>query len=715
MTSIRTRKPQLRWQISVPPLFAAMVVTALTMLSPASAAAEYGILPGSSFVKGHDPVSPKIYDFSEFETAPPGSLFGFFLPGGTIAAMVFPEPYVEGLKAAPEVTQAGGHPDFTTAFQIQDFAENPEGETKDIFTDLPPGSVGFPEAVPRCESADLQLTLLGNCPTEAQVGVALTRTSSGLEIFSPVASMVPQPGEQASLGYKVIGYTINLFARARSESDYGLTVEARDLPTATPLKGAAITLWGVPYDHIHDNHRFDTDGSHGGTPLGASITGAAVRFFTSAPTNCDTGPLATTVKIRSWGHPDEWKSADSPASEQTGCELVEFNPEVSAQPTTSVADSPTGINVDVHVPQNTDCDAGPPVECPLSTSHLKDTTIALPKGIALNPSAANGLVGCPSTGIGLTTPVGSMPIHFTGQPANCPDGSKIGTAEIETPLLEAPAPGAVYLAEPFDNPFESQFALYIEVNDPTRGLVAKFAGHLVVDPDTGQLTTTVVDQPQLPLEHIRLNLKQGPHAALRTPQTCDDFTTVSTLTPYSAPESPVTFKDDFTIDSGPDGNCDLQNEPSVQRRHDRADRGPVLTPAGAPEPPRRLPGIQLGDALASARADRETRRDPVLPGFRVERRGEQVRQGRAGQPVLPGRLQGRRRGCRRRGRTLAFLHARPGLSVRPVQGGAAEHGGRRAGQCRPIRPRNRRCAGGAAGQSAHRADHGDQRPDPSYP
>jgi hypothetical protein len=562
MTSIHTRNPQFGGRLSALALVAAIAVAALTMLWPASAAAEYGIQPGSAFVKGHNPVSPKIYDFSEFETAPPGSLIGFFLPGGTIGALLNPDPYVEGLKNAPEVTQAGGHPDFTTNFQIQDASQQPAGETKDIFTDLPPGSVGFPEAVARCESADLQLTLLGNCPTESQVGIALTRTGS-LEIISPVASMVPQPHEQASLGYKVIGYTINLFARARSESDYGLTVEARDLPTAVAVKGTALTLWGVPYDHIHDNHRFDTDGSHGGKPLGASISGSAIRPFTSAPTNCDTGPLTATVKVRSWGHPDEWKPADSSLSEQTGCEQVEFNPDVSAQPTTGVADSPTGLNLDVHVPQNTECDPGPPIECKLSTSHLKDTKIVLPKGMALNPSAANGLTGCPPAGIGLTTPVGSLPIQFTGQPANCPDGSKLGTAEIETPLLEAPAPGAVYLAKPFDNPFKSRFAIYIEVNDPTRGLVSKFAGHIVLDPDTGQLTTTVVDQPQLPLEHIRLNLKQGPHAALRTPQTCDKFTTVSTLTPYSAPESPVTFEDDFSIDSGPDGNCDLQNGPSI--------------------------------------------------------------------------------------------------------------------------------------------------------
>src|SRR5829696_7507742 len=324
--------------------------------------------------------------------------------------------------------------------------------------------------------------------------------------------MVPVPGEQATLGYKVFGFVINLFARARTESDYGLTIEARDLPTLVPLQEAEVTLWGVPYDPIHDNHRFDTDGSHGGTPLGASVTGTAVRPFTSAPTNCETGPLKTSIKVRSWGHPEKWIADDSFASEQTECDKIPFDPQVTATPTTGVADSPAGLNIDVHVPQNVECEVGPPIVCPPSVSHLKDTRITLPEGMVLNPSSANGLEGCSPAEIGLTTPLGSRPIQFTGEPANCPDGSKIGTAEVETPLLEAPMPGAVYLAEPYDNPFKSLLAIYIGVDDPKSGIVSKLVGDVEADPVTGRLTTTVVEQPQLPIEHTRLNFKQGPHA-----------------------------------------------------------------------------------------------------------------------------------------------------------------------------------------------------------
>ena len=505
----------------------------------------------------------------------------------------------------------------------------------------------------------------------------------------------------------------------RSESDYGLTVEVRNVPTVVALEAATLDFWGVPYDGLHDEHRWDTNK---GT-LGTSVTGAAIRPFSSSPTNCETGPLTTDVKMRSWGKQETWHEEKFQLSEPEGCtktnekqkvtiddaypgskfklsfggktteaidydstaaeveaslealesvgegnvnvnggqvpvassastsssskstrwvpllpsskytiefagalgnqnveeitadgseligeeasvtvdveangseEELEYDPEVHATPSTNVADSPTGLNLNVHVPQNTECEeleyAEPAereeaiengestVDCPLATSNTKKLKVALPDGMVLNPSGANGLGGCPTAGIGLTTPLGSKPIHFTAEPANCPDDSKIGTVEVDTPLLEAPMPGEVYLAEPYANPFNSLLAIYIGVDDKQRGIVAKFAGQLEADPNTGRLVATVDEQPQLPLENIRIRLKQGPHGALRTPPTCGGYTTKSELTPYSAPGSPVSFEDAFSIVSSPTGSCGPEpNAPSF-------DTGTVAPIAGRYSP-----------------------------------------------------------------------------------------------------------------------------------
>ena len=201
-------------------------------------------------------------------------------------------------------------------------------------------------------------------------------------------------------------------------------------------------------------------------------------------------------------------------------------------------------------------------DCGIATSHLKDTTLTLPEGLTVNPASANGLDACTTEEIGLTTAQGVTPQQFTKDPPNCPESSRIGSVEVDTPLLEAPAPGSVYLAKPYDNPFGSLLAIYIAVNDEERGFVAKLAGAVKADPVTGQLTTVVENSPQLPFSHFLLHFKQGPHGTLRTPG-CGSYTSDAELTPYSAPGSPVAVKDSWQISQGPGGSCEVPNTPSL--------------------------------------------------------------------------------------------------------------------------------------------------------
>ncbi len=576
----RTRNSQLGRLCTRLLLSVAALAATLALLAPA-ASADFGIEPGSAFVRAtapvHQPFVPLLPDFSNF-----CCFTGILVEGLNQGSFYSPkdQEWIDKYRNAEELKQAGGHPDFSTNFHVEKVGvSGPDADMKTIVTDLPAGSVGNPLSVPRCDAAQLQLSLFGKCPTESQVGEALTNAI--VTFYSPVSSLTPPEGEVAMFAWKVFGFTAVVFARVRSESDYGLTAEVREVSTvlAAPAN-ATLVFWGVPHDGLHDEHRFESNIG----VLGSPVTGGAVRPFLSAPTNCDTGPLTTGLKIRSWGDPETWSEEEFEASEQEGCEEIEYDPEVHATPTTIEADSPTGLNLNVNVPQNTECeelDFGETAEeeiekheneeptkreeaieneestldCPLSTSHTKKVRVSLPEGMVLNPAGANGLGGCSTAGIGLTTPVGSTPIHFTGEPANCPDDSKIGTVEVDTPVLEAPMPGEVYLAEPYANPFESLVAIYISVDDKQRGIVAKFAGRIEADPNTGQLVTTVDEQPQLPLESIRIKFKQGPHATLRTPPVCGSYTTKSQLTPYSAPESPVDFEDSFSIESSPTGSC----------------------------------------------------------------------------------------------------------------------------------------------------------------
>lgn len=232
------------------------------------------------------------------------------------------------------------------------------------------------------------------------------------------------------------------------------------------------------------------------------------------------------------------------------------------RPTSEVADSPTGLHVDLRVPQNEDPEG-------LATADLREAVVKLPVGFTLNPSSANGLAACTPAQFGLTTPLGVAPIHTTAAPASCPDGAKIGTVEIDSPLLDHTLPGGVYVAEPYQNPFGSLLAIYIAVADPESGVVVKLAGHVEIGPN-GQLTTTFAENPQLPFNSFKLDFFGGDLAALKTPEVCGDYGTTALLTPWSAPESgpPVSLAETHSVHlAADDGACPTaaSRQPSAAR------------------------------------------------------------------------------------------------------------------------------------------------------
>jgi hypothetical protein len=153
----------------------------------------------------------------------------------------------------------------------------------------------------------------------------------------------------------------------------------------------------------------------------------------------------------------------------------------------------------------------------ISQSDLRTVTVTLPEGVRVNPSSADGLGGCSSDQIALRS---------DSEPT-CPDSSKLGTVTIQTPLLDVPVTGNIFLAKPFDNPFNALVAVYIVAS--AKGVVIKLPGLAVLDPETGQISTTFDNNPQLPFSNIHVEFRGGPRAPLTTPNRCGTFTTHAVL------------------------------------------------------------------------------------------------------------------------------------------------------------------------------------------
>jgi hypothetical protein len=452
-------------------------------------------------------------------------------------------------------TQAGSHPSQLTVSLGFNSFESPNGnlfpaggDAKNIRVITPTGVVGDPQVAEACSREEFDGDSNGGvaptCPTGSQVGVAVVSLGdfgslvpSTIEL--PVYNLVPSPGVPAEFGFSYLGIYGLLEAEVRTGDSYDIAVNV-DNTAQRALIGSVVTLWGVPGSPVHDRERYSDGETCLHTSSSGCAAGIAARPFLTTPASCG-APGVWEASSNTWLDPagtvsdriETTSNLDEPVT-PSGCGLVPFTATVTAKPTSTQAESPTGLQVDVHIPQN---DSDPNA---IAEGNLKNITVKLPQGLSVSPSSANGLAACSESQIALGSD--SAP--------GCPEASKIGSVEVDTPLLAEPLHGSVYLAEQDNNPFRSLLAIYFTAEGD--GVVIKLAGHVEAGPE-GQLTTTVENAPELPFEDFKLEFYSGERAPLITPAGCGTYTSQATLTPWSStPSSPVTVQDSdqFQITSG---------------------------------------------------------------------------------------------------------------------------------------------------------------------
>ncbi len=501
-------------------------------------------------------------------------------------------------------TQAGSHPyEYLNVFELNShyirtesnadsiYVQEPDGTLKDLFVDLPPGVVGDPNATAKkCTQAQL-FELNGRnhgsssaeCPAEAALGhLALKwagQTTDGTyEFDEPVFSMVAPRGVALQLGVNFINPDLFINNGVLAGGDYPIQSTLKDIPPAAPVLQSRLTLSG-----------FAPDGK---------------AFFTM-PTGCH-GPLRSTIEVDSYQEPGKMAKAEYISKNGagtpvglTGCAKLLFPPTITASPDTTNASSSSGLTVGVHIPQTA---AQNPAG--LAESALRAATVALPAGVALNPSGADGLEACsedlagfevghgvdgsgfeefnPVSEPGVKTPLFTPTAIESLQPgvSLCPDGSKVGTVKIASPLLPKgqDLEGSVYLASQEANPFGSLVAMYMLVEDPISGSTVKVTGEVqlcegvgqVIDgvscQAVGQIVATFKNTPDIPFETLELHFFGGERAPLSTPSRCGTYTTTAVFTPWDG-NGPVTSTSSFQIEHGPGGGpcpgAQLPFNPSV--------------------------------------------------------------------------------------------------------------------------------------------------------
>ena len=464
-------------------------------------------------------------------------------PFGVLADTFVPDFFAaDGLSAERE---AGAHPDLLTVpfdFNSVDvpthflgaYMKRESDSIRNIEVDAPPGFLGDPTAVGECAQAPF---VIGACPPSSQVGrlevtthPPLSTTNADYHTFNrPVYNLTQPRGALTDLAMVIAANPVHIRASLDPANRYAITTHVPDINETLPPLDQKLILWGVPADPSHDSER-------------CPIPNGMDNIDTSQQCSTDFEPMPFLTLPFECGVEKAWRLHHYDSWQDTGvfgpdltytmpggfsdCDRVPFAPTISLAPTTDAADSPSGLDLRIELPQDEDCEQiapAPPAgetqyDCGIATSPLKDATVTLPEGLTVNPASANGLDACTPAQISLGT----------DDAIRCPDAARIASVVVDT-VLPDPVQGVVYLATPYENPFNTLLAGYIVLSDPDLGLLVKIPGRIDVDQNTGQLTA-FTDNPQLPFG-VRLHFLGGPRASLTTPPTCGTYTSNSVLHP----------------------------------------------------------------------------------------------------------------------------------------------------------------------------------------
>ena len=339
-----------------------------------------------------------------------------------------------------------------------------------------------------------------------------------------------------------------------------------------PAPGYAPRLIAAPLNRSDFIEQVGAISTFFGDPVLTDGTSLSPSAFLTNPSDCSAPAFTSSIHMDSWENPatfnadgspnlsdPNWKSASSVFSGPvTGCEKLRFPATMTAAPTTAAPDSPSGLNVDLQVPQNEDPNG-------LATPPLKDVDVALPAGLISAPS--------------LRPVCRAAPMNSSLSPPRCLRAVRrlpqIGEVTVHTPVLGEPVQGQVFLGSPLCDPCSAADAaggrmvrLFIQLHSDRYGVTIKSPGTVTVNQATGQLTASFQNLPQQPFSDLRFNFKEGPRAPLVTPVSCGTFTTAASLAPWSAPYTPtVSSPSSFNIT----GCGSSPFTPGVHRRHHPAE------------------------------------------------------------------------------------------------------------------------------------------------
>ncbi len=305
-----------------------------------------------------------------------------------------------GFTVTPSITvsdtQARSHPDLTASFAVDG------GQPRSVTLRMPDGFAASLSSRPLCPIEDAER---GTCGAASKIGVGATTVDlfgggSETAVGEVFLTEAPTAGDAAGIALK-------------ADFTFGEAIVIGGAFLVNNGRNQYLTLREVP--QVIGTTQVNTRN------LTAEFDGSANKLLT-APSSCIESSWLST------GEDYEGNDAEifNIPFQATGCEAVEFSPEVTQTLTSPVAGTETGVYATVTMNED---DAG-----------IRAMRVNEPPSLAPNfPAFGTALDKCPASAA-----PGPESIF---DPLVCPEQAKVGWMEIHTPLLPNVLEGDVYLIE----------------------------------------------------------------------------------------------------------------------------------------------------------------------------------------------------------------------------------------------------------------------------
>lgn len=388
-------------------------------------------------------------------------------------------PFAPSLVAGMQSNDAGS---FSPLY-VRIARNDGEQEITGFSMQLPPGLTGKLAGIPFCGEAEIararrqsgaQAETDPACPAASQIGRTIAEAGVG-SVLAETPGRLYLAGPFEGAPFSVVDIT----SAKVGPFDLG-TVVVR-LPLRIDPLTAQVSIPSGPADQIP--HIIEGIVIH----LRAIRVYIDRKDFTINPTNCE--PMSLSAAVIGSGASFASSADDAPATatdrfQDADCANLAFEPSFKAS-TSSKTSRADGATLDVKV-------AYPKFQ-PGTQANIRSVKVDLPRQL---PSRLE------------TLQKGCLDSVFNENPAACPVASRVGMAEVRTPIMPVPLTGPAYFVSHGAREFPD---LVIVLQG--YGVTVDLRGETHIS-KKGITSTIYHTVPDVPFESFELKLPQGPYSAL---------------------------------------------------------------------------------------------------------------------------------------------------------------------------------------------------------